>query len=330
MFHRIYTSLEIKNAIECYDRVKSYRKAEKLTSISKSTIHRWYNTFHSLVVRSKQQLKKCRKTRKQKFPEIVQLIQEIFAETDKLTVFSLREIQCLLLNKGIKASISWIYKMVKKARISRRSFKETHKVCSNKPQHEHYELMKKFKQVIDNLDDSHIVCVDETGFCNVGNSTIAYYPKGKKPSTIQVPKRDKVSLIMAVHPSKGVVSSSIQTQAFNTNSFCEFLSTKLIPILPVETKVLLMDNVAFHKSHKVTSLLQSHGIEPLFIPPYSPRCNPIEEVFSLFKRYFRISYISHSFHDAINLSQKKVNENSVVISQYYKHTRQFLNTRCST
>jgi transposase len=133
---------------------------------------------------------------------------------------------------------------------------------------------------------------------------------------------------MAVHPSVGVVSTSIQAQAFNTNSFCDFLSTKLIPVLPEETKVLLMDNVAFHKSHRVTNLLQSHGIEPLFIPPYSPRCNPIEEVFSMLKRCFRVSYMSHSFRDAINMGLEKIEKDYKNIKQYYRHTRKFLDTVC--
>jgi len=58
MFRRIYNSLEIKKAIECYDRVKSYRVASLVTGISKSTIHRWYKTFHSLVVRHSIQKRK--------------------------------------------------------------------------------------------------------------------------------------------------------------------------------------------------------------------------------------------------------------------------------
>ena len=58
MFTRLYKSFEIKRALECYDNVKSYRKASIITGIGKSTIHRWYNTFHFLMVRQPIQTKK--------------------------------------------------------------------------------------------------------------------------------------------------------------------------------------------------------------------------------------------------------------------------------
>ncbi len=55
MFKRVYNSLEIKKARECYDRLKSFR-------ISKFTIHRWYKTFHAMVVRQPCQRKKLKET----------------------------------------------------------------------------------------------------------------------------------------------------------------------------------------------------------------------------------------------------------------------------
>ena len=77
MFTRTYNSLEIKKAIECYDFVKSYRIASKRTGISKSTIHRWYHSFHSLVIRQLIQRRK-KKKRKPKYPGIVERIKNLF------------------------------------------------------------------------------------------------------------------------------------------------------------------------------------------------------------------------------------------------------------
>jgi hypothetical protein len=31
-------------------------------------------------------------------------------------------------------------------------------------------LVDKFKETIDNLHDNDIICIDETGFCNIGNA----------------------------------------------------------------------------------------------------------------------------------------------------------------
>ena len=52
-----------------------------------------------------------------------------------------------------------------------------------------------------------------------------------------------------------------------------------------------MDNVSFHKSKSITnSLINNNKI--LYIPPYSPQFNPIEEVFSFVKN--KIKFTSNS------------------------------------
>ena len=44
-------------------------------------------------------------------------------------------------------------------------------------------------------------------------------------------------------------------------------------------KVVLMDNVAFHKTKAVRDYIQTTKSIILFVPPYSPDYNPIEMVF---------------------------------------------------
>jgi hypothetical protein len=78
----------------------------------------------------------------------------------------------------------------------------------------------------------------------------------------------------------------------NRDCFYDFLRGKLIPMmLPfngVNThSVLIMDNCAIHHVSKVQQLLKTAGIVALFLPPYSPDLNPIEEAFSNVKKYLR-------------------------------------------
>jgi len=185
------------------------------------------------------------------------------------------------------------------------------------------ELTKQFKTVMDTLRDNEIVCVDETGFCNLGNATFSYFPKGQRPTTIHAPRRERASLVMAIHPEKGIVASSIQYKAFNSQSFACFVKDQLLPNIPKTTKALIMDNVSFHKNSETKNILEKHGILPLFIPPYSPRCNPIEEVFSILKHHFRKSFTSLTFDCAIDNAVKKVKEYKD-ISSHYRHTRTYL------
>ena len=49
----------------------------------------------------------------------------------------------------------------------------------------------------------------------------------------------------------------------------------------------MMDNLAAHKGERVGELIEERGCELLYLPPYSPDLNPIEEAFSKIKTAVR-------------------------------------------
>lgn len=51
--------------------------------------------------------------------------------------------------------------------------------------------------------------------------------------------------------------------------------------------ILVMDNLAAHKSAGVRKLVEACGAEILFLPPYSPDLNPIEQAWSKMKALLR-------------------------------------------
>ena len=53
----------------------------------------------------------------------------------------------------------------------------------------------------------------------------------------------------------------------------------------IKGKHILMDNARIH--HKAVKAIVDSGNLVLFIPPYSPDFNPIEEVFSSMKSYIK-------------------------------------------
>ena len=48
-----------------------------------------------------------------------------------------------------------------------------------------------------------------------------------------------------------------------------------------------MDNLSAHKGRKVRELIERRGCKLLYLPPYSPDFNPIEEAFSKIKGILR-------------------------------------------
>lgn len=72
----------------------------------------------------------------------------------------------------------------------------------------------------------------------------------------------------------------------NRPTFECYVETQLAPTLS-RGDVVIMDNLAAHKSPRAAALIHDRGAWPLFLPPYSPDLNPIEMAFSKLKAHLR-------------------------------------------
>jgi transposase len=52
-------------------------------------------------------------------------------------------------------------------------------------------------------------------------------------------------------------------------------------------QIVVLDNLNAHKSKRARKLVEGRGCQLLFLPPYSPDFNPIEEAFSKIKGLLR-------------------------------------------
>ena len=52
-------------------------------------------------------------------------------------------------------------------------------------------------------------------------------------------------------------------------------------------QVVVMDNLTAHKGERVKELIEERGCELVYLPPYSPDFNPIEQAFSKLKALLR-------------------------------------------
>lgn len=55
--------------------------------------------------------------------------------------------------------------------------------------------------------------------------------------------------------------------------------------------IFLTDNVAIHRMNQVSELIEKAGSLLIYLPPYSPDMNPIEEAFSKEKHFIRMNNI---------------------------------------
>jgi len=68
--------------------------------------------------------------------------------------------------------------------------------------------------------------------------------------------------------------------------FLAYVKQVLIPTLS-PGDVVILDNLPAHKGAAVRAAIEAAGASLLFLPPYSPDFNPIENAFSKFKAYLR-------------------------------------------
>ncbi len=74
--------------------------------------------------------------------------------------------------------------------------------------------------------------------------------------------------------------------AMNREAFDLYIETQLAPTL-APGDVVILDNLAAHKSQRAAQALKARGAWFLFLPPYSPDLNPIEMAFSKLKAHLR-------------------------------------------
>lgn len=91
--------------------------------------------------------------------------------------------------------------------------------------------------------------------------------------------------------------------------------------------VLIMDNCRIHHIEAVRVKLEAVGAKALFLPPYSPELNPIEEVWSLVKRMLRsfeprniVEYVRDLLRAAAQVTHEK-------IESYFRHAQSFLGSQ---
>ena len=78
----------------------------------------------------------------------------------------------------------------------------------------------------------------------------------------------------------------------NGETFKDFIERSLLPhLMPFDgtnpRSVVILDNASIHHCDGVVELIESTGALVIFLPPYSPDLNPIEETFASIKSYLR-------------------------------------------
>lgn len=96
----------------------------------------------------------------------------------------------------------------------------------------------------------------------------------------------KTTTLIAALGFSGVICSTVLDGAVNADVFEAFVEQVLLPQLR-PGDVVVMDNLSSHKRVRTGQLIEATGAELLYLPPYSPDLNPIENIFAKVKGKLR-------------------------------------------
>ena len=131
-----------------------------------------------------------------------------------------------------------------------------------------------------------MVFVDETGI-NLGMARrYGWSPSGERVvGSAPFCRGQNVSVIGALS-TEGMVTELMVQGGVDVQVFRTFINECLIPEL-LPGQVVIMDNLRVHKDPEIEKAILRAGASLLFLPPYSPELDPIENAWSKFKEKLR-------------------------------------------
>jgi transposase len=135
-------------------------------------------------------------------------------------------------------------------------------------------------------DPERFVFVDEMGAHTSLSSIYAYSPKGQRAYCSVPRNRGPNTTLLSCMSVEGMGASLAVEGATNRDVFEAYVERVLAPKLR-PGQVVVMDNLTAHKGERVRELIEGRECELLYLPPYSPDFNPIEEAFAKIKGVLR-------------------------------------------
>ncbi len=136
------------------------------------------------------------------------------------------------------------------------------------------------------LDPAKLVFIDETGLSTKMARLRGRAPRGERCRAGVPHGHWKTTTFTGALRLTGMTAPFVYDGAMNGNVFLAYIEQVLVPTLS-RGDVVVMDNLPAHKPASVRDAIEKAGAKLIFLPPYSPDFNPIENAFSKLKALLR-------------------------------------------
>ena len=207
----------------------------------------------------------------------------------------------------ILASITTIWRALKEMKINQKAI---HRVALERSQlcRDGYTLE------ISNYTYDQLIYLDES---RANEHTClrkrGWSPFGIIPEVVRPVKRSERWSILPAYCVDGILASHVYHGGINAARFEWFLENEVLPRcnpFPGPKSVIVLDNCSSHCGQGVRDLCALFGVRIVYLPPYSPDFNPIEEFFSVLKAWMKKNFLLAEGVDFEDFIRAAVRENS--------------------
>ena len=138
------------------------------------------------------------------------------------------------------------------------------------------------------LDPERLVFIDETGASTMMARRYGRAPRGRRLRSSVHHGHWKTTTFVGALRLSGMTAPMVLDGPMNGAWFLAYVQQVLAPTLR-PSDVVIMANLAAHKSTPVKDAIEAVGAQLLFLPPYNPDLNPIEQVSAKLKHLMRKS-----------------------------------------
>ena len=133
---------------------------------------------------------------------------------------------------------------------------------------------------------ANLVFIDECGSNAAMSRRFGRSARGSRAHDARPVNYGENLTILGALSLNGIDAAMTIPGATTSEVFHAFVTEVLCPVLR-EGSIVIMDNLAAHKSDEVRTAIEATGSRVIFLPPYSPDFNPIEPAWSKIKTYLR-------------------------------------------
>jgi len=108
--------------------------------------------------------------------------------------------------------------------------------------------------------------------------------------SVQGKKFERLNMV-AAKCGDDIIGRHEYTCNMNSQLFELWFTEVLLKLIPAGS-VIILDNASWHRRKVLTALAEAAGCRIIFLPPYSPDFNPIEQVWAILKIFIK-NYIRY-------------------------------------